>query len=554
MASDRGQVEGESLGHFDLIVIGAGINGAGIARDAALRGLSVLLLDKGDVGSGTTAWPTRLIHGGLRYLEYGEVGLVRESLRERERLLHNAPHLVHPLPLIIPIYRGDTRRPVTIRAGMIAYDALSIDKSLPRHRMLDRAATLRRLPGLEGENLLAGALYYDAQVEYTERLVLENALDAVDHGAILKTYHRVDRITTWAGKVTGVAGTDVLTGHPFHAASPVVMNVAGPWVDQVLAGVEKAPGQPLMGGTKGTHLIVDPFPGAPVTGVYADARLQHRPFFVIPWNDAYLIGTTDTRYTGDLDYVIATEDEIDWILQEVNTLFPQANLTRGNVQYSYAGVRPLPSAPGKNEGAVTRRHMLVDHGVRGETAGLYSVIGGKLTTYRELAEHAVSEIERANGKDPGRSPTRMLPLPGAPADQDWQAFRSGFLASSTLSLPTNEHLLRVYGYRASGVAEVARERGLESVIDPATGAIAAEVPWAFEREHARALADVVARRSMVGLGPSAGIGPDEAIARVAKAELDWDQARADREVAEYRTWVKRYQPRLLATTEASTSS
>lgn len=543
-----------SLGHFDLIVIGAGINGAGIARDAALRGAKVLLLDKADVGSGTTAWPTRLIHGGLRYLEFGEIGLVRESLRERERLLRNAPHLVHPLPLIIPIYAGDTRRPLTIRAGMMAYDALSLDKALPRHRMLDRAATLRRLPGLAASKLLAGALYYDAQVEYTERLVLENALDAVAHGAVLKTYHKVERITTWAGKVTGVAGGDVLTAQPFQASSDVVINVTGPWVDEVLAGVEHATARPLMGGTKGAHLIVDPFAGAPTTGVYAEARLNHRPFFVVPWNDAYLIGTTDTRYTGDLDYLSATDDEIAWMLQEVNTLFPQANLTVANVQYSYAGVRPLPRAPGKAEGAVTRRHMVVDHARRGEAAGLYSVVGGKLTTYRELAEHVVDTVGRAQGMSSGQSATATAPLPGAPMDQDWQAFRAKFLANTTLPLQTSEHLLRVYGVRATEVAEFAKQRGLVTVFDAESGAIAGEVPWAFEREGARTLADVVARRTMVGLGPTAGVGPDAAIAEVARAELGWSQAQADHEVATYREWVTRYQPRVLATATAPTSS
>ena len=554
MVSDARPSDPRFLGHFELIVIGAGINGAGIARDAALRGISVLLVDKGDVGSGTSAWPTRLIHGGLRYLEYGEVGLVRESLRERERLLHNAPHLVRALPLIIPIYQGDTRRPLTIRAGMLAYDALSLDKSLPRHRMLDRAATLQRIPGLASERLLAGALYYDAQVEYTERLVLENALDAVTHGATLKTYHEVERITTLAGKVSGVAGTDVLTGQAFHATSAAIMNVAGPWVDDVLGGVEHAPAQRLMGGTKGTHLIVDPFPGAPTSGVYAEARLKHRPFFVIPWNDAYLIGTTDTHYSGDLDYVSATEDEIAWILSEVNTLFPLANLTSENIQYSYAGVRPLPSAPGKEEGAVTRRHMVVDHAARDEAEGLYSVVGGKLTTYRELAEHAVSMVERQLGKVRTPPRTAETPLPGAPINQDWQAFRAEFLANSTLPLAVNEHLLRVYGVRAAAVAGFARERGLESVVDETSGVIAAEVSWAFEREGARTLSDVVARRTMIGLGPNAGVGPDEAMATIAQAELGWDKLRADREVSRYREWVKRYQPRVLATTPVSASS
>lgn len=554
MPSAAAQTGDGNVGHFDLIVIGAGINGAGVARDAALRGLSVLLLDKGDVGSGTTAWPTRLIHGGLRYLEYGEVGLVRESLRERERLLRNAPHLVHPLPLIIPIYAGDTRRPITIRAGMMAYDALSLDKSLPRHRMLDHDTTLRRLPGLASEGLLAGALYYDAQVEYTERLVLENALDAVTHGATLMTYHRVDRITTWSGKVTGVAGVDVLTDKPFHATSTTVVNVAGPWVDEVLRGLEHVPKLPLMGGTKGTHLIVDPFPGAPPVGVYAEARLQHRPFFVIPWNDAYLAGTTDTRYTGDLDVVTATTEEIAWILQEVNTLFPRASLTNADVQYSYAGVRPLPAAPGKNEGAVTRRHQLVDHAARGEAEGLYSVVGGKLTTYRELAEQVVNAIAHESGKLSGPSLTASVPLPGAPVGQDWQAFRAQFLANSPLPLPANEHLLRVYGVRATDLVDYAISSRLDAVIDEATGVIAAEVPWAFDREGARTLADVVARRTMSGLAPSAGIGPDEAIGKVAQSVLGWDQADVDREIASYREWVGRYQPRALATATLPASS
>ncbi len=554
MPSDAEAVAAGSLGHFDLIVIGAGINGAGIARDAALRGLKVLLVDKGDVGSGTTSWPTRLIHGGLRYLEHGEIGLVRESLRERERLLRNAPHLVSPLPLIIPVYEGDTRRPLTIRAGMMAYDALSLDKSLPGHRMLDRAATLRRLPGLAADRLLAGALYYDAQVEYTERLVLENVLDAVAHGAVLRTYHKVERITTWAGKVTGVAGSDILTGEPFNARATVVMNVAGPWVDCVLAGVEHTTMPPLSGGTKGAHLVVDPFAGAPATAVYAEARRQHRPFFVVPWNNAFLVGTTDTRYTGDLDHVTATDDEIDWMLQEVNALFPQAHLARTSVQYSYAGVRPLPAAPGKSEGAVTRRHLVVNHATRGAVEGLFSVVGGKLTTYRELAEQAVDLVARARGVSPGASPTASVPLPGAPVGQEWQAFRAKFLANSPFPLQTNEHLLRVYGVRAEEIIGYARQRGLEEVIDAESGMIAAEVPWAFERECARTLADVVARRSMTGLGPTAGVGPDAAIAQVAQTALGWSRARAEQEVADYREWVKRYQPRVLATATDPTSS
>src|SRR5919199_1405663 len=178
---------------FDVIVIGAGINGAGVARDAAMRGLRVLLLDKGDIGGGTTAWSTRLIHGGLRYLEHGELGLVRESLRERETLLRTAPHLVRPLPMLIPVYANRRRGPLAIRAGMLAYDLLSRGKSLPRHQMLSRAEALRRAPGLNAEGLKGAALYFDAQVEYAERLALENVLSARVHGATVLTHARVTR-------------------------------------------------------------------------------------------------------------------------------------------------------------------------------------------------------------------------------------------------------------------------------------------------------------------------------------------------------------------------
>src|ERR671916_597128 len=201
----------QATDRFDLIVIGAGINGAGIARDAALRGLRVLVLDKGDVGGGTTSWSTRLIHGGLRYLEHGEIGLVRESLRERERLLRIAPHLVRPLPLPRPIYQGDQRGRLLIRTGMLAYDVLSRGKSLPGHRMLDRSAALGRAPGLAESGLLGAALYHDAQVEYAERLALENALDARAHGAEIRTYYHVDEVLTEHGRVAGVVGIDVLT-------------------------------------------------------------------------------------------------------------------------------------------------------------------------------------------------------------------------------------------------------------------------------------------------------------------------------------------------------
>ena len=534
-----------SVERIDLIVIGAGINGAGIARDAALRGLRVILLDKGDIGGGTTSWSTRLIHGGLRYLEHREFGLVRESLRERERLLHIAPHLVQPLPLLLPIYRRDKRGRSLIRAGMVAYDILSRGKSLPRHRMLDREETRARAPGLAGSDLLGAALYHDAQVEYPERLALENALDARAHGALVRTYHRVDEIRTDGGCVTGVSGRDVLSGEPFRFDAPVVVNVAGPWVDEVLRGTPEAGRQRLIGGTKGCHIVVDPFPGAPLDALYAESRQAGRPFFIIPWNNLYLIGTTDTRYTGNLDWVEVEDWEIDRLLAETNRVIPAARLKRESVLYSYAGIRPLPNRPDGSEDAITRRHIMYDHGLHDGPRGLLSIVGGKLTTYRELAEQTVDLVVGTIGRAVDRSLTAEMPLPGGKTSRPWGDFSAAFARASGLPRQSTEHLLRVYGARAPQVLATAVTPELREIFDPLTGAIAAEVPWAFREEGARTLSDAISRRTMTGLGADVGIGADLAAARIACNTLGWTAAKADTEVDAYRQWVTRYQPRAL---------
>src|SRR5215218_7371261 len=224
---------------FDVIVIGAGINGAAVARDAAIRGLKVLLLDKGDISSGTTQWATRLIHGGLRYLQYYEFALVRESLRDREAILHIAQHLVKPLGFLVPIYDRSSRGPLMIRLGMNAYDLLSYDRSMDRHKMLSRKEVQDREPGLNQEGLKAAAFYYDAQVEYAERVAVENAISARNNGATIITYANVDHLILENGDVKGVEFTDVLGGERYAVRAPVTVNVAGPWVDELLADLHR---------------------------------------------------------------------------------------------------------------------------------------------------------------------------------------------------------------------------------------------------------------------------------------------------------------------------
>ena len=528
---------------FDVIVVGAGINGAGIARDAAMRGLSVLLVDKGDLSAGTSSWSSRLIHGGLRYLEHFEIGLVRESLRERERLLRVAPHLVHPLPLTLPIYKGHQRGPLLIRLGMIAYDVLSFDKSLPRHRMYSKEGALGHEPGLNPDGLEGAARYYDAQVEFAERLVVENVLDALGHGAVLRTYAKADRLVIEAGVVRGVELVDEQTGERQIARGKVTVNVTGSWVDCLLqrSGVETG-GQRLVGGTKGSHIVVDPFPGAPHDALYIEARQDGRPYFIIPWNGLYLIGTTDVRYDGDRDKIVPSEAEIAYLLRETNLAIPAADLQRNVVRYAYAGLRPLPYAPEGKEGSITRRHIIHDHAPK--YAGLLSIIGGKLTTYRSLAEEVADAVSKKLDRSTPHAKTGSIPLPGAVARFGQFAERFRRDAPAWCDPRSVEFLLKVYGIRARDVLALAeRQPDLRPVVSESTGAIGAMVVFAFTNEHATTLTDALMRRTMIGFGDDAGLESVEASARVAQAECGWDDTRVQAEIASYRHYMERFLPR-----------
>lgn len=518
---------------FDLLIIGAGINGAGIARDAAMRGLKVLLVDKGDVGSGTSSWSTRLIHGGLRYLEHFEFGLVRESLRERETLLRIAPHLVRPLPITIPIYKQGKRGPGTVRAGMIAYDILSLGKSLPRHRMQSPAETLEHAPGLNSNDLLGSALYFDAQIEFAERLVIENVLAAQGHGAEVSTYARVTKLAVEKGAVDGVELLSTNNESRFVRAS-VIVNAAGPWVDQLL---ERAPvaGPKLIGGTKGSHIIVSAFAGASTRAIYLEARSDRRPFFIIPWNGNYLIGTTDVRFDEDPDEVRCELWEIDYLLAETNYAFPQAKLTRDRILYTYSGVRPLPVGGGKDEQSITRRHFIREHP---RLKNLLSIVGGKLTTYRRLAEECVDLTFRKLGRSSPACDTANVVLPGA---IDLGSFAKDYQKHKLLSERVCERLPRIYGSRAVEIIQLCeRDRDLSIPFDRAATAAAAEIVFSFEVEFASTLADCLFRRTMIGLNGNLGLGDDAAAAQTGMRFLGWSARRAKREVEMYRDYVKRF--------------
>ena len=390
---------------FDLVIIGGGIIGCGIARDAALRGLRVALFEKEDWGYGTSSRSTRLIHGGLRYLEMLDFGLVRQDLREREILLRIAPHRVQPLSFLIPFYRRSWFYRVRLRAGMILYDLLSYDKSLPRHAMLSRAGTLEAEPGLNPDGLQGAARYWDAQAALPERLCLDNVVDAVEHGAVVFNHvivtglkrHESEPI---AGRISGVIVRDNASGETAEVSAGIVVNAAGPWLDIVLTRFgkganeeaetrktgEKASGENAtkrLRLTKGIHFAAPP---AVRNALVLFSERDGRLFFAIPWLNLAWVGTTDTDFGGDLDQVRATGDDVRYLRESVRQALPDGDWN--TIYYTNAGVRALvrKDEPNANESSVSRKHRLVIHAATDGMDGLLSVLGGKLTAYRDIAE------------------------------------------------------------------------------------------------------------------------------------------------------------------------
>lgn len=539
----RAQALDETTTPFDVIVIGGGCNGAGVAWDSALRGLRVLLLEKEDFGWATSAWNSRLIHGGLKYLEKYDVRLVRESLREREWLLNAAPHLVRPRRFVLPFYKRNAHSATALRAGMFAYDALSLDKSTPRHRIHRRGQVLDIIPGLNTDGLQGAATYYDGQADYAERISLEAAVAARQAGAVVLNHARVDRLLIDAEQVSGVEFTDTVTGRALSARASIVVNAAGPWVDEVLAGgLDGA--APLMGGTKGTHLIVGPFPGAPVdSAMYYEAITDARPMMVIPWLGRYIIGATDERFVGDLDTASADDGEIDYILQETNLVLPGAGLTRDHILWSYTGVRPLPHHPDGPTSDITRRHMLYDHSqvATHRVHGLYSVIGGKLTTFRALAQDVTDQVVGDLGAKHRTCTTRMSRLPGGRTGQ-YDAFAESFVQEARVSPVNAKRLLRLYGTRAVEIdALVAQDPSYGRQIPNADDAIEAEVVFAIQEDLAVTLTDLVARRLMCGLNGDLGLGSLDGIAEVAARHLGWDPDRVEEEKKRYQQYITKFE-------------
>jgi len=508
---------------FDLIVVGGGIIGAGIARDAALRGLKTLLLEKEDFAHGTTSRSSRLIHGGLRYLRQLEFRLVRQDMREREVLLGIAPHLVHPLPFLIPITRPLER--VVMALGMRLYDLLSFNKALPSYHRLSRSETLELEPDLELEGLLGSYLYYDCQAPFVERLCLENVLSAAEYGASVMNHAKVTGFVRTGDAVCGVQVEDVLSGEVYQMATRMVVNAAGHWVD-CLCGMLPSRLKRMVRRTKGIHLLtLQICRQAVVLFARADGRL----LFTIPWQGYSLIGTTDTDYSGDLDTVHAGVEDVDYLLTEVRHAFPAVR--KEDIFYTTAGLRSLADSGGRRASDVSRQHQLVDHERSHGISGFISVLGGKISGYRAIAQEVVDMVCQKLGVR-ASCRTAESSLPGAPAVLQEEVEQAA--QESGLTMETVAHLAALYGSRFSQVLDLAR-RDVQGVqpICPHCRDILSQVWHAVGEEGALTVGDFLLRRSAVGLGSCQGLDAVETVAREMGRLLGWSTTEQQRQVEAY---------------------
>lgn len=518
---------------FDILIVGGGITGAGIARDAAMRGYSVALVDKGDYASGTSSKSSKLVHGGVRYLELFEFGLVYEASRERRTLLQIAPDLVRPLPFLFPIYRDARWKPWMVNIGMWLYDALAGFRNVGRHRMFSSGEIKEMMHGIDVRNIAGGAYYYDAQVD-DARLTLESIRSAHIYGASAASYVQVDEFIKEKGRVVGVRAHDVRQGGKLEIRAHVVVNATGPWTDTLLQLDQ--PGAPKrLRPTKGIHVFV---PRSKIGGgnavafpSFSDGRLM----FVIPWGDFSIIGTTDTDYEGNYDRVHADSADVDYVVAAANHAFPDSRIQKSDVISTYAGLRPLVLQLGKSATKTSREHVIWT-----SESGLVTIAGGKLTTYRSMAQELVDLVEKRLRGELGISPRRPRETAHVPliaSDGQQQSGRVGGQAASADGLPEDvlAHLRHAHGPEYPRVLEVARResRWSQRIVE-GLPYIWAEVPFAVEQEMAMTPVDVLARRThILNEARDLGIAAAPRVAACLAEYLDWDKSRVEIELRAY---------------------
>jgi glycerol-3-phosphate dehydrogenase len=483
----RPSLEGQ---HFQVVIIGGGINGVAVARECARAGKRTLLVEQNDFASGVTSRSTRIIHGGLRYLEHGEIDLVRESVRERERLLRERSHLVHPVHFLFLLNEKSQRSAMKVRAGLWLYEKIAGRKSADLSEM-----ELKRVErALDAGHKWSIFNYEDAQCEFPERLVAEWMTEAAEAGAVVRNHCEVLAVNVSQGRARGVLLRDRITNKDERVEAGWIVNCTGPWADRICQRSAVRTSKPMLGGVRGSHIVLPRFPGAPSAALYTEAS-DGRPVFILPWNEQVLVGTTEVADTGDPSKTAPSNEEIEYLLRTVTKLFPKAKISAHDIKYAFAGVRPLPNAPGNAASAITRRHFLHDHKADGAER-LISAIGGKLTTAASMARECARQIGLTVAE-----PTMVAMGPGPALDPMLDQEVLDIARAGSVSEETARGLMEWHGQRAMDIARMALVSAeLRAPICPHSSHIVAEVVEAYRKEFAVSLGDVLLRRVPVALG------------------------------------------------------
>ena len=479
---------------FDIVVIGGGVNGVAIARECARAEKRVLLVEQNDFASGTTSRATRIIHGGLRYLEHGELGLVRESLRERERLLSESANLVRPLNFLLAMPKGSRRSALEVRFGLWLYRFFARRKPVN-----DPAPDLHRLEQLLDRGQQWSIFSYeDAQCEYPERLIAEWLHAAGALNVTVRNHTEAIQIDKKDGAVSGVRVRDRLTGDESIVECDWVINAAGPWADAITERAGIVTDEPLIGGVRGSHIVLPNFAGAPEAAVYTEA-VDGRPMFILPWADQTLVGTTEERDEHNPDYVTPSQAEIDYLLRSFQRLFPSTGFTASDIRCAFAGIRPLPYITEQSPNSITRRHFIIDHKDDG-LRGMISIVGGKLTTAKSLAR----EVARAIGievQEPAGF--TVLDVPSHPYnDTSLRQLLHDMVVFARISLKSVRAVESIYGPFAITVFNtIQQDDTFRRPLCAHTSHVVGEAVYSARREHALTLGDILLRRVPVALGP-----------------------------------------------------
>jgi glycerol-3-phosphate dehydrogenase len=532
----------------DLVVIGGGITGAGIARDAVLRGLSVVLLEKGDFGGGTSSKSSKLVHGGLRYLEHGELGLVFESVSERRIQTQVAPHLVRPMPFLIPVYKGAKPGFEIMNLGLWIYDSLALFRAPRMHRAFRGAkAALEVEPQLRVENLRGALEYFDCATD-DARLVLENVLDARAAGARCQSYVEVTSLVRSAsGAIEAVVACDRRTGVTRQIRCRCVVLAAGAWTEESIEKLKVPQQRPLLRRTKGVHVVVPRERLPLVRAITLISPVDGRVMFAIPWRERTVLGTTDTDFEGSADEVCADAADVRYLCDSANGYFPGAQLTPDDVISTWAGLRPLIRSDAASESEVSREHEVFTR-----DDGMVIIAGGKLTTYRRMAKQAVTAAVRSlvgrgllQAAQLTPALTKHRPLPGAvglehASLEGVAAIGRSLMDRFGLDVDTATHLCGVYGTRAVPLAErIAANRDLGSRLDAELPYVWAEIDFAVQEDLAVTVEDVLGRRVPLLLtARDQGLAVCERVARRMAELCNWDAQLTQRNLEEYRAEVE----------------